>query len=187
MKKLTLIFSILLITLSINAQEKKTSKNKTDKINSDLVPLTEELADLICVKIVSRDAYQSVQKTVRDVLIQSKLIPKDATKINIGNFINKNFNSLRCFNDPTNMHIKEQHVYERAFDGHVLTFFSDIILDEDYKVNINKVIKHNGKEFTLLDHINYIIKNESHKFDLTRLRGLRDGIKEAIEYSLEEN
>ncbi len=186
MQKAILILCILLITISINAQENNNS-NRNDKIKTNLVPLTKKLANRLCIRIASRDGYQSVEKTVREFLIEDKLISESATKADIGAFINKNFNSLRCLNDPTDMHIKEQHIYERAFDIHALTFFSDIILDEDYKVNINKVIKHNGKEFTLLDHINYIIKNESHKFNLARLKSLRNGIKEAIEYSLEEN
>ncbi len=184
MRKTIFLFSFLLITISINAQENNDSKtsNKTN-----LVPLTKELANRLCIKIVSKNAHQPIEKTIRNTLIESKLIHKNATKADIGAFINKNFNHLRCQNDPMSSYIKEQHIYERAFDGHVLTFFDDIILDEDYKVDINKIIKHNGKEFTLLDHINYIIKNESHKFDINRLRDLKDGIEEAIKYSLEEN
>ncbi len=181
MRKTILIISILLNTMFTSAQENMNS-NKTK-----LASLTSELADNLCLRIEVKNGHESVEKTVRDMLIQFKLISKDATKSDIGNFINKNFNNLRCKGDPNDMHVNEEHIYERVFDARLWKFYWDIVLDEDYKVDINKVIKHNGKEFTLQDHINYIIKNESHKFDINTLKDLRDGIEEAIEYSLEKN
>jgi hypothetical protein len=172
--KITQIAIVLFLCFSLTtyAQEKE-----------KLVKLTPDIADSICIQMVALDTKQVPPQTaIKQILIRKKLISKNATKKDVGNFINNNFKKLNGKTDEFDSNVKAQHLYQRAFDGDVLNFFYDVVLEEEYGININNQFfdKRSQTNITLLDHINYII-NTPHElilYDKDTLNDIRDEIIE---------
>jgi hypothetical protein len=166
--------SLLLLflgTVSLTAQDKL----------KNLVELTPEIADNICIRMVTLSNEQiPPQKAIKKLLVYNKVISKNATKKEIGTFINKNLKRLNCKASKIDSTIKAQHLYQRFFDGNVTSFFYDVVLEEEYEIDFNAKFTHNGKELNLLDHINYILNtpHEIRKYDESTLSDIRDGIIE---------
>jgi hypothetical protein len=148
-----------------------------------LVKLTPDIADSICIRMVVLDNRNiQPQVAIKKNLISHKVISKNATKKDIGDFINNNFKNLIGRRTIVDSSVKEQHLYQRAFDGSVLNFFYDVVLEEEYGININNQFfdKRTQTNITLLDHINYVLKtpHELRKYDEATLNDIRDGIIE---------
>jgi len=161
---------LFIIALTTYAQEKE-----------KLVQLTPEIADSICIQMVGLvDENIQPQVAIKKNLISHKVISKNATKKGIGDFINKNFKNLIDRRNIVSSSVKEQHLYQRAFDGSVLNFFYDVVLDEEYEIDINLTFSDKGKQRTLLDQINYLL-NTPHElilYDKDTLNDIRDEIIE---------
>jgi antitoxin component YwqK of YwqJK toxin-antitoxin module len=158
-------------------------KNGKKTSTNNIVPLTSQIADSVCIlmTVLNRENVPP-QTAIKKILIVKKLIPKNATKKEIGDFINNNFKKLNCKTTIVNSSVKAQHMYQRAFDDYVSDFFYDVVLEEEYGININNQFfdKRTQTNITLLDHINYIINDpyELSKYDEDTLNDIRDGIIE---------
>jgi antitoxin component YwqK of YwqJK toxin-antitoxin module len=158
-------------------------KNGKKTSTNNIAPLTSQIANSICIRMVALDDEQVLpQVAIKKNLISHKVVSKNASKKEIGSFINKNFKNLNCKTTVADSSVKAQHMYQRAFDGDVLNFFYDVVLEEEYGINLNNKFfdKISQTDITLLDYINYILKTpkEIINYEEATLNDIRDGIIE---------
>jgi antitoxin component YwqK of YwqJK toxin-antitoxin module len=156
-------------------------ENGKSNSTSNLVPLSPESSDYICI-FMQGTFNHNPAATLKKTLIRKKLISSDATKEEIGSFINYNFDNLKCLRSNIDSSKKEQHLYQRANDAGFLNFFYDVILEDEYYINLNNKFYDNISQtnITLLDFFNYILDSphELRRTDETTISDLRDGIIE---------
>lgn len=171
-----IIFITLLMGLSINLFARTTSDNHPSCVKEDLTQANSGLMDIVNIgeKLSEKDianklcfiystANMSKKEPVNEIkkfILKYEGLPEDTQdweKIVI-NFLNKYGDKLICPKTTSISLYEKEHFYKMAVSSWKLDIFEDLLLDDEYPVELNMIQMRDGKPETLLDFIEKVIE-----------------------------
>lgn len=171
-----IIFITLLMGLSINLFARTTSDNHPSCVKEDLTQANSGLMDIVNIgeKLSEEDIviklciqYSMARRKNKDpidevkyFILEQEGLPKDTEKWEevVIKFLNKFGEKLVCPKSDTTALYDNEHFYKRAISSWKLEIFEDLLLDNEYPVELNMIQMRDGKPETLLDFIEKVIE-----------------------------
>ncbi|WP_299770613.1 hypothetical protein [uncultured Dokdonia sp.] len=172
MKKTTILIFVLSTLISFNSFGQKTEKIENDKS----LEICQAYAESFVLEEIN--ATIAIKKIILNhINFKYDDIESEEVNLKVAKYLNEN-NIVCSTVVGSNDEVTELHLYKRFVKDRYFDFFDEIITDEDYEVDLNKVQIRNGERETLLDYLEKtIIKFKDVPDTLFALNLLKEDLK----------